>query len=226
MDVFYPLRAGASKHQEFELRYSLRSIETHLKGFDRVFISTTNLPDWLTNVVHLPIADNLLRDADYNIMRKVYQADGISENFLFFNDDHFLLQDYEITTFPNYYHSTLELYCNKRGLDTYGRKAQNTLKYCTEHNYKTLFFDIHYPIIYNLSKFREVMDAVPWSDKKSFLVKSVYGNSVGLQGSYIHDGKGTNVNLKLPVFSTYPHMKPSLLTWLQSRFPNKSKFEL
>lgn len=224
MDVFYPLRSGASKHQDMELRYSLRSIEKHLKGFDRVFIATPKLPEWLTNVEHLPMNDEYT-DADYNIMRKVYRAERISEDFLFMNDDHFLLQDFQVDKFPNYYHSTLELYCNKRGLDGYGRKALNTLKHLTQHGHKTLFFDIHYPIIYNLTKFRQIMDLVPWAHNKSFIVKSLYGNAADLPGTYTHDGKGSAIPIKLPVFSTYPNMKQSLVNWIAARFPNKSKFE-
>jgi len=226
MDVFYPLKTGGSKHDNLELRYSLRSIEKNLSGFDRVFISTEVLPEWLTNIVHLPVKDNIKKVPDWNIMDKVYNAEGISDNFLFINDDHFMMEPYQTATFPNYYYSTLDQYCRKRGKDGYGYRARNTMDWLTKQGLKLLHFDIHYPILYNLKAFREVMDQVPWeTEKRGFIVKSLYGNAMKLPGTYTHDNKTGNIDLRLPVFSTYPHIKLSIINYLKACFPKPSRFE-
>jgi len=224
MDVFYPLKTNGSRHNNLELRYSLRSIEKNLSGFDRVFISTQYLPEWLTNVEHIQMRDDPMRVPDWNIKNKVYNAG--TEDFLFLNDDHFILEPYNANTFPNYYHSTLDIYCRKRGKDGYGLRARNTLKWLQAHELKLLNFDIHYPIVYNLTKFREVMDLVPWDNKNGFIVKSLYGNYWRLPGTYTHDNKVNSLPGKLPVFSTYPHMKQSIFSYLEQKFPEKSRFEL
>ena len=223
MDIFYPLRTDGSKHNNLELRYSLRSIEKNLSGFDRVFISTEHLPEWLTNVEHLPVKDDLRRVPDWNIQNKVYNA--TSEDFLFMNDDHFIMQPYDVNTFPNFYHSTLDIYCRRRGKDGYGRRAINTMNWLNARNLKLLHFDIHYPIVYNLTKFREVMDLVPWDDRYGFIIKSLYGNYWHLPGTYTHDNKISGLPGALPIFSTYTHIKTSLFTYLEQRFPKKSRYE-
>lgn len=229
-DVFYPYlpikdKIG-SRHNDLELRYSLRSIEKNLSGFDRVFIAGETVPDWLTNVVHLPIKDDPKRVPDWNIMNKVSNADGISENFLFINDDHFIMKPYQVETFPNYYHSTLDIYCRRRGRDGYGYRAINTKNWLVEQGLKLLHFDIHYPIIYNLKAFREVMDKVPWDkEKHGFIVKSLYGNYMKLPGTYTYDNKTSKIDPRLPVFSTYPHMTISLMNYLKAILPKPSRFE-
>lgn len=226
IDVFYPLKHGGSKHNNLELRYSLRAIEKNLSGFDRVFISTEVLPDWLTNVYHLQVKDNPKAVPDWNMMNKVYHAEGISETFLFMNDDHFIMKPYQVDTFPNYYYSTLDIYCRKRGKDGYGYRARNTMDWLNKQGLKLLHFDIHYPILYNLKAFRDVMDQVPWAtEKKGFIVKSLYGNAMKLHGTYTHDNKTGKIEPALPVFSTYPHIKQSLINYLQQCFPKPSRFE-
>lgn len=153
-DVFYPLRTNGSKHENLELRYSLRALEKNVSGFDRVFISTETLPDWLQNVVHIPVKDEINRVPDFNIQNKICLADGISDDFLFMNDDHFIMKPHDVATFPNYYHSTLDQYCLRRGKDGYGRRCINTMNWLVANNLKLLHFDIHFPIRYNLTAFR------------------------------------------------------------------------
>lgn len=226
MDVFYPLKTGGSKHENLELRYSLRALEKNVSGIGSVFIATEHLPTWLTNVIHLPIPDDIRKVADWNIQHKICRAEGISPDFLFMNDDHFIMQPYHVDTFPNYYHSTLDNYCRRRGKDGYGRRCINSMNWLNEHNLKLLFFDIHYPIVYNLQRFKDLMQQIPWEkEKHGFVIKSLYGNYYHLPGTYTHDNKINHLPVSLPVFSTYNYVKTSIFTYLQQRFPKKSRFE-
>ena len=55
MDLLYVV-GGGSKHNNAELRYSLRSIEKNCTGYDRVFI-VGQKPEWVTNVEFYPCDD-------------------------------------------------------------------------------------------------------------------------------------------------------------------------
>ena len=52
-----------------ELRYSLRSVEKHLKNFGKVYI-IGNLPSFLKDVVHIPY-DDVDRSKETNIYKNI-----------------------------------------------------------------------------------------------------------------------------------------------------------
>ena len=58
MTVVYVLGTG-SKWKNYELLYSLRSIEKNLKGFTDVVI-VGELPSWIQNVIHIPLTSSVL----------------------------------------------------------------------------------------------------------------------------------------------------------------------
>ena len=66
-DILYILGRG-SKHDDKELRLSLRCLENNADGFDRVFI-VGNCPDWVQNVVHIPAEDTWT--AENNAFQKI-----------------------------------------------------------------------------------------------------------------------------------------------------------
>lgn len=229
MDIVYPLGTG-SKHNNHELRFSLRSVEKHLSGFDKVWI-IGECPDWLQNVNHIPYPDEPLRPFDYNIMKKVSRAieeSKLTEDFLFFNDDHFLNSSFVASEFPYYYSDTLDNYCAQRGNDGYGRRAKNTLKHLKEKGLPTKHFDVHSPIIYNKSLFlSSVVNAVDWEkDQTGFIIKSMYANTQNIEGVSDKDNKlntlpGPNVKL----FSTHPRVKSCIFRFLEEQFPKMSRYE-
>lgn len=229
MDVFYPLvyplKPAGSKHDNMELRYSLRAIEKNLSGFDRVFISTEVLPDWLTNVVHLPVKDEKNVVPDWNIMNKVSKADGLSDDFLFMNDDHFILKPFDATSFPYFHGGSLETYVKKRGLDGYGRRANNTLKHLKKNNLPLKYFDIHYPIIYNREKFKRYVVDLPW-DEDGYIIKSLYANAEKIDGVEVKDNKVNHLpDTRSIVYSSHVHIKISIQRFLWDTFPKPSRFE-
>lgn len=114
MDIIYPLRK-ASRYNDIEIRMSLRSVETYLLKFNKVFI-IGHLPEWCQNVVHIPAQDQHAIP-DRNIHEKILLAcnhPDLSDDFLFFNDDHYLLSFFEAPGFPYYYSKTLDEYVKKQ----------------------------------------------------------------------------------------------------------------
>src|SRR5690349_20419873 len=115
IDVVYPLGKG-SRWKNNEIKYSLRSVEKHLQNYGKVFVIGEK-PNFLANVNHIP-AEDKHPIPDSNIFEKLKTAcetKEISDTFLFFNDDHYLLEDFDAEKFPYFYHGTMAEYIKKRG---------------------------------------------------------------------------------------------------------------
>jgi hypothetical protein len=226
MDIVYTLGTG-SKYKNHELRFSLRSIEKFLTGYRKVWI-VGECPDWLRNVNHIPATDSG-KNPDHSIMLKITEAcnhPDVSEDFLFFNDDHFLLSPFDAPEFPYYSHGTLTSYVKNRGLDGYGRRANNTLQSLTKRGLTSQYFDVHTPIRYNKKAFLEVVTSQNWDRTDGFIIKSLYANALNIEGIEQKDGKLNSLPGKdVRIFSTYPHVKSAIWRFLQEKFPTMSKFE-
>lgn len=227
MDVVYVLGKG-SRMADIELRFSLRSVEKYLTGFGKIII-VGERPDWLQNIVHLFMADDSRLSPDHNIMRKVGMACSsldVSEDFLFFNDDHYLLAPFHVEQFPAFYQGDLETYCRNRGNDGYGKRAKSTLDYLKSHNLPVKYFDVHAPIVYNKELFLKHVHEAPGWGGEGYIIKSLYANSLKIEGTPFRDQK---INAPpapgVKIFSTFPHIKASVTRFLQEIFPEMSKFE-
>ncbi len=184
-DIVIPLGKG-SRHADIELRYCLRSIAKHLTGVGRIII-VGERPGWLNwdspYLIHVERADNPNGwQRAHNIYSKIMAAitcvPGLSDNFLFFNDDHFLLQDYRADEFP--------LYCRPGGMQLelftknppQLRQMSNTVQYLHGIGKRVLYdFDIHCPILYNQQLFVEISNQLPviWPEY-GYGIKTLYGN--------------------------------------------------
>lgn len=226
MDIVYTLGRG-SKYNDFELRMSLRSLEENLSSFDKVWI-VGHLPGWIQNVEHIP-AEDTNPISDRNIFEKLKLAcsSEVTEDFLFVNDDHYLLSYFKTENFPYYCHGTLEEYVKRRPSigDAYGKRAKNSLEYLKRKGLPIKHFDIHYPIIYNKTKFLEVMD-MDWANSSGYILKSIYANSLKIEGVEIDDHKMNQIPRKpILVMSTFPNIRGAVLRFLQEEFRKQSRFE-
>lgn len=228
IDVVYCLGKG-SKYKNAELRYSLRSVEKYLSGIGSVWIVGV-LPKWakVDNFIEMP--DPYQYPPDRNIMEKlqvVCEHSVLSENFLFINDDHYLLQPFEADKFPYYQQDHLIDQVKRRGMDGYGRRADNTHKWLVSQGKNTKNFDIHTPILYNKKAFLVEVCGAPWHKAHDgFVIKSLYANSMMIEGEPMKDGKlNTIPGTDVKIFSTYPHVKASIFRFLKEQFPEKSKYE-
>jgi hypothetical protein len=178
MDVVYVLGKG-SLWKDNELRYSLRGIEKYLQGYNHVFI-VGECPGWLSGVTHLP-CDDIKSRKEWSIMRKVMTACDyaeVSENFLFFNDDHFALRPVQANQIKYWHSCSLEQKLPIVAGNNM-RKVVNTMEVIPGFS---LFFDIHVPMIYNKTEFKRIMSspALKW-EEKDYLIKTLYANLSMLQ---------------------------------------------
>lgn len=227
IDVVIPLGKG-SRWGDNELRYCLRAIEENLTNYRNIWI-IGELPKWTTNVWHIPLKDNY-SVPDYNIMLKIKAAcedKRISQDFLFMNDDHFLLHQFNAPNFPNYHDGTCNDILKLRSLSPYQKRVRATNDYLLSKHLPNRYFDIHYPIIYNKDKFlKRVVYAVNWPKSKGFVIKSLYANHEE-EFEPIKDCKSQWVPWKDDkCYSTMPLLRPVVKEFFLKRFPNKSKYEV
>jgi hypothetical protein len=186
IDVVIPLGKG-STWENNELRYSLRSIEKHLKNYRNIYI-VGECPNWIQNVIHIPFTET--GHPSRNIMEKVKAAcehDDITKLFLFTNDDIFFLKDQDAVTYPFYHRGGLQEAVPKNKGNWYQEYVLETIAVLHDRNLGAWNYDLHCPIRYNKYTFREVMAQYDWN--KKLVVKSIYCSTLGIEGEYMDDCK-------------------------------------
>lgn len=209
----------AVQHDYTELRYSLRSVEKHLPNME-VAIVGSRLPEWITNITHINLPDIPGRK-QLSIRRKILAGLEYSGEIFFINDDHFLLKQADPKNYPYYYSGYLPTG------ETGGKLLMEQLK---AQGRPIKHFDMHTPIRYERSKFKEL--EVFGGD---CIIKSMYCNYHEIEGEEMPDlkiNKKTDENLireklkNVKVFSTGPAGLQSCLPILEELYPTKSRFEL
>lgn len=227
IDIVIPLGNG-SRFNDVELIYALRSVDKHLSGVRDVWI-IGQLPRWgASNIKHFPL-DDIQAPAykEWNIFQKVKTAcmiDQISDDFLFMNDDHYLLHDFEAKHFPYHYKKPLiETVQSRRSIEGYWITLKNTLDLLGEH---VMNFDTHCPIMYNKEKFLNAFEGLAWPDF-GYGIKTTYCEHNGIKGEYYKDLKTDNPANVTPDRLYFSSNRGSLdlFRFLEKTFPNQSKYE-
>lgn len=230
LDVCIPLGSRSYKNYT-ELKFCLRSIEKHLKGYSNVFIIGV-LPDWIKNVTNIPAEDDARnRFRDRNIVNKITAAckdARVSENILVVHDDHFLLEDIEAKAFPYVHHGPINIAGGQ-----YGYTKQNTIGVLGEVN----DHDSHCPILLNKKKFLNSVPTVDWTKWYGYLVKTLYCVMNEIPAEYYPDLKIRWMNTADDIRGAISRRKwfsigdrcwgnGQMVEVLEGLFPNKSIYEL
>lgn len=168
----------------------------------------------------------------YNKIKVACSIEAVSNDFLFMNDDHYLLTDFDADFFPYFYEKDIKHYYNSR-ISTYQITRHNTGE-VLGHDAK--FFDVHSPIRYNKTLFDKVTK-FNWSREYGYCIKSLYCNSNNIEGAECED-------LKIPCvvsddwiskmfhgkqfFSTSDNCwdeNGALINMMDELYPVKSKYE-
>lgn len=229
MDAVYVLGTG-SKMNDFELRMSIRSLHKNMVGIDNIWLIGEK-PEWYIGN-HVPYPDNS-PIPDKNIMDKLLHAcqiAEISEDFLFVNDDHYIIHPAGAVDYPYYYslpiHEVIQSYRNK---GSYFWRINNTMKALKDKGLPGMYYDIHYPIRYNKRAFVEAMKAFKW-DSVGYIIKSLYCNYCRVDGERQQDFKMQKFDRlrasRAPVLSSYDVMCYEYKCFLYDQFDHKSPQEL
>ena len=240
LDIVYVLGSG-SRWENNELRYSLRSVAKYITDIGNVYI-VGERPDWINtkHVKHVFAPDKPgLEWKEFNIMQKVVKActlPMLSREFIFINDDHFLLS--VIPPLPFYYQQTLNASLAKRKVqDSYYFSMQNTLRALEGRGYNTINFDIHAPIIYDKNLFTDAVLSYDWlCCPGGYVVKSLYCNTLGITGTVDMDLKIKEKLTCQQIDALTLHRKYfsiddsaiciEMEIYLKYLYPTKSKYEL
>jgi hypothetical protein len=236
IDIVIPLRNDSTWNNN-EIRYCLRSVEKHLTGIRDVYI-IGHKPKFLQNVVHIPMRD----PSPYvtvNIKNKVLRAceeKGLSDDFLFMNDDHYLMPKFNIRCL--YYSKTLKHAVSSTKNSIYRLILNNTIMF-TGHD--QLFYDVHTPTVFNKAAFKSIMERPAWDIQFGIVMKTWYWFNHIPDGDMpvhteISDGKIRSPKADwadiayhsqfTPVISSSDRVGPGMVKFLERMFPEKSKYEI
>lgn len=230
MDVLYILGRG-SKHDDMELRLSLRCLEKNAIGVDRVFI-VGNKPEWVQNVVHIPAEDTYT--AENNAFQKVLKAchNGISDNFLLMNDDFFLLEKRDIEYYPFFVRGWLDV---EKPDNSYKRSINRTVMALKPYSKAPMNYEVHCPIIFNKHKMLFLEGVAEYFKKEEgILIRSFYHNVFYRdcndfeEGTLVEDTKIYTDTWEDPnktgCISTSDDCD-NILKRIEKMYPNKSRWE-
>jgi hypothetical protein len=242
LDIVIPLTSD-TYNGYIELKFALRSIQKHLTAWERVFL-IGGRPEWLSDhpqLIHIHTGEVFGdRFRDQNIFRKLMIAvldERVSDDFLYFHDDHFLLQQVKAANFPLHHKGTLEDTLKSRTMrDPYKDVLMNTIKWLIGHNSSILDFDTHAPMVMNKVTFLDTVARPDWHTPNGYVIKSLYANMDGLKGSYYPDCKIRIPTAKAEVFATIKNrpyfstsdraMGADMMDVFLGLYPKPSKFEL
>lgn len=209
LDVVYPLAAAAKGPDDFELRHSLRSLESQ-PWVGRVFV-IGHKPAWLKNAVHIPFPDQWgLNLKDKNLIKKMLRAcvdERVSDPFVANSDDQYWLkavepQDMLIPPRENPPQMEKALQGRKNPYPPLGnpwvRRQSQTVKFLRGSGKCTTCFDGHVPYVIHKAMYLETMSQIPWEMGDGFLIVVYQGwNWETLaNGTRIEDRDGVLIRIK------------------------------
>lgn len=249
MDILYIVGKGRSKCDNYDLRYSLRSIEKFGKNVDRIFVAGY-CPEWLSDeIVKVPYEqpyDNPhITEKHLNLLSTVlYVIDNtdINDDFLISMDDHYYIRETDFDNYPYYakiVKGDTELKPGKNPPNRYGQFILSTNCFLKSLDLPTYFFCPHRnmhlsrPIINECRNILErimfeKLDVEPWA----FLINYAYSKNpftiTPIKDIKVKDEtQWYKVNPEnSEVFSTSDFEINSKLDILMKElYPNKSKYE-
>lgn len=231
IDVVIPLGKGSTSANN-ELRFCLRSIEQYLEGYRNIWIIGQK-PKFLKNVNHIsyeeyhPKSNNI-----YDKIKRACECGEISDNFILFNDDYFLVEKVDAPTYHNYF-------SNEALKEVYQRPKPDPYRQMVEDTEKVLgkawrYADIHCPIVINKQLFLQQ----PY--------KRNYEHGLCVKSTYLHYAAFNGVIRFDPILRK-PHTKEQIeamllttdmisihdeainndfIEWIEAKFPYHSKYEI
>jgi len=217
MDLMYILGKG-SKHDNIELRWSLRSISMHCKDIDRVFVVGEDpgfLSDQVVYVKCDDVHDHRHKNMLYKIQYCVEHTDiGIKDDlFAVSSDDIFVLKDFRLETLP-FYHRKDKIRDNKQFIknpQSYQMAMYMTNLFLRWHKLDTVNYAVHAINLYS----RCVV-----LNNKELICKSYQSNlgcepSCLLENLYVRDHKVNDLIFNDRKLDKY---EDGILKQLQGRF--------
>lgn len=170
-----------------ELEYSIKSLKNILHS--KVYIVGDN-PNIEGVEVIKPMSNYWSGYSKYHDQINKYLTIAetkVTENFIAFNDDMFVMRPWEYET---YHREPLEEHIEwRRRTDIYQRGLLCTLKYLKSFNHTTKNFELHTPIMFNKYLLADLIKSLPIAKTQPFQIRSLYGNIYKVKSSRHDDVK-------------------------------------
>lgn len=255
IDVVYPLSNQSKGPDDFELRYSLRSLNEQ-PWVGGLFI-VGHMPAWIKNAQHIKCSDQWLYDfKDKNIIKKMVRAcadERVSDPFVANSDDQYWLQPIkpEQMLIPprEIPPQVLKYVAPGQGLQVirpfrnrWVKRQHETVKFLRNNKRCEIFFDGHVPYLIDKRKYIRTMAEIPWEMGDGFLIVVYHGwNWESLaNGHKVEDRDGVLVRIKTDMkteeieaqtknafFMNHNNkaFSAGMREFLKKRFPNPSRWE-
>jgi len=232
MDIVYSL---ATNYDGEELKYSLRSL-VNVPHENVYFVG--GFPIWAKNVVHIPTTQTGTKwqNVPRNLIT-VCKDPRISEDFIYFNDDFFVLEKVknpakELNLYNSTVQSVLDKLSKRHSFPTnYMRGMAQTQELLKELGKdEPLSYELHVPCVFNKDNFLKMFDIEGVSNIDVLHYRSLYGNLYLTGGKDMRDVKvsprnGFNGNTG-PFLSCSDSGFVYIKDFLASKFPLKSQYEI
>lgn len=211
-----------------ELKFALRSIEKNLTGWTNLIL-VGHRPVWYKGEsVYAPNDGSRKEFTIYSKFLVACDLDNVTDNFVMWNDDIYLLKPLDVANIDDWYDGYLKDSINGNHGSRYKEKIKKTLQIIPD----TLNYNIHAPCIYNKEKFRKVF----YHRTDEILIQSFYFSQCGsLRSKEMKDFKINQLLSKEAIkelikdrmfLSTSTNgMKKPMIELLHELFPEPSKYE-
>ena len=241
IDVVYFLGPG-SQHDDWELRYSLRSIAKNFLDLGMVFV-IGHRPTWLTGVVHIEMPDRHKHNKDANLIEKLVAAYhwGASRWFLNVSDDQILLKPVRFADCRAFHGGDLAAMPRTFwGAHKWKDRLKRTANHLVNHGLPCWHHDCHVPFPIHAETFARIASQADYATPPGFTIHTFYGNSAPIERTPIGRRKVTyehacylktnidyNLNEPEALFVGYSDagMTPQFMDEIEYRFPEPSPWE-
>ena len=184
MKVIIPYR---QTEKDLEIKYALRSLDKYVSGIDQVVI-VGEMPKGIKNVNFIPHGQsNYINQRQFTICDKTLKGiENIKGDFLFYNDDHYILKPIQAKDFPTHHKGEL---IRERNGTRYMQTIRNTIEITGAH---FMNYDTHSPIIFNADKYRKTFEGMKFPEW-GYCLKTLYCWFNNVEGEYCQDLKLENV---------------------------------
>jgi hypothetical protein len=241
IDIVYVLGKGSSWKNN-EIRFSLRALEKNLQGYRKIWVIGEK-PEWIKGIHHIPFKDELVNNADGNIIRKVLricQEKTLTKNFLFINDDHLIMKSICASDILPYHKGNMVDFKKEYfEADFWRGRLWRTRNILIEKGYPCFHFDCHVPMVINKKHFPEVISQFDFEKNVGFTMKSLYGNLIYAENAPRLNGEKVAVFRPMTFDQVKAHcagrqfvafndkgLRVGFKLWLYLNFPDPSSFEI
>jgi hypothetical protein len=223
MDVVYPYKKA---HDDFELRYSLRSLVNMEHG--RVFVAGDKPVVTGKAVTHIPVGsfETPYQSSTANIRAAIVEG-GITGEFVVMHDDIFLLKPWQ---FRHEHRGTIAEYlATGRASGLYRAHIEATRDILEGESIKDpLWFGLHTPTVYDVGKLLDLIDRF---EGQRFLLRTLYHNlypqpATRRDDVKAHQWTGDPDATDLLSISDSVARSEAFRVWVAERFPDRCRYEI